>query len=112
MGQRDIQTAAEVHNLRAAFLILLFGDFKRIIQGADLSAQCSNLLVQQFNPCQCLGRDFPLAFELLLQGRQLRARLIALRPEGIDNALQLAGFVTGKFEIVGECGKGGFNLGL
>ena len=61
LGQRDVETPAEIGDLGVGLAVARFRDVQRVLQRADLLAQGRDLLVEQFDLAQRLLADLPLA---------------------------------------------------
>ena len=49
LGQRHVQAAAEIGDLRLALLVVLLGGVEGVFERGDLAAQRRDLLVEQFD---------------------------------------------------------------
>ncbi len=72
LGQRDVQSPAEVGDLRLALLVLLLGRVECGFKCRDLPAERGYLLVEQFDLRKGPLANLFLVFEIGVQRRNLR----------------------------------------
>src|SRR5699024_8547724 len=66
--QRDVEAASEIGDLRLRLLVLLLRSAERVFECGDLSAQRTDLLVQQFHLAERPLADLALTLQRSLQG--------------------------------------------